>query len=71
LLLFISLGVAFAVAVYWDLFISFCADCPQGRLNVDNILRLLLGGEAAVAGVLFFLGGLTGLYISRRRADDA
>jgi hypothetical protein len=71
LLALISLGVAIAVAVYWDFFISFCADCPQGRLNVDNILRLLFGGEAAVAGVLFFLGGLTGLYVGRKRADDA
>jgi len=61
-----AFAVALATAVYWNA-TTFCADCRNERLeftDVDNILRLL-GEEGAVAGILFFLGGLAGLFLGR------
>ena len=58
-----AFGVALAIAVHWNA-TTFCADCQGTSLDLDNVLRLM-GEEGAVAGGIFFLGGLLGLFLER------
>jgi len=63
-----ALGVALAMAVYWNA-TTICADCRATTFDLDNILRLL-GEEGAVAGGIFFLGSLFGLFLGRSLKDS-
>ncbi|MGZ8286554.1 MAG: hypothetical protein ACXW27_10395 [Allosphingosinicella sp.] len=62
-----SFGVALVVAVQWNA-TTVCADCPAATFDFDNVIRLLTE-EGAVAGGLFFLGGLLGLFLERLLKD--
>jgi len=62
-----SLGVTAAVAVYWNA-TTLCADCAGGTPGLDNVIRLM-GEEGALAGGIFFLGGLLGLFLERSSKD--
>ncbi|TMJ17126.1 MAG: hypothetical protein E6G94_02345 [Alphaproteobacteria bacterium] len=67
LLLVAAVAVDLAVAVYWNA-TTFCADCAGGYPGLDDVLRLM-GEEGALAGFLFFFGGLLGLFLRRSWKD--